>query len=172
MNQSHNDSQSKKIFGNINDLESLLNNPSLSNPLWPTILSWLVGIESEPNEQWITYPDHLEIRALVAKISTDNKSTNDFEVHHLNYDIYLCLKGSELVSSFWVGDISGHDSYDKDNDNLFYKVPPGIKPVHTSMNAGDILVLPPGEAHLPAQTDNSSSVTKIIAKIPSALIGA
>ena len=167
----HQKTPSKAIHDDTNNLKKLLNHPDLVNLTWPDIFSWLTKLNIKPNNEWTLHPTHSTIRAQVARIPTTNKATTDFEVHLLHYDIYLCLKGGELVSFFWLGDISNNKSYDKKTDNLFWHPSPEIKPTKLSMSPGTILILPPGEAHLPTQSDNiHNSVTKIIAKIPSAFI--
>lgn len=172
MSQLHQDAQSKTstktISGNTNNLKEILNHPHLTNPIWPTIFSWLTNLSPEPNQQWVTHPTHPQVRAQVTTIATK-------QIIILKYTTYTMIFTYALrvtKPSPYIGwEISVKTNCTIRRQTIFSAShPPSTTPIQTPMKPNHILVIPPGEAHLPAQPNRNKSVTKIIAKIPSTVI--
>lgn len=102
--------------------------------------------------------------AMVQRYETIDFSEARFESHKEYFDIQYIADGKESFGMTLVKDCKLNESV-PDNDVYFYDTPAFFTQVN--LKAGDLIVVPPEEAHQPRASYNSEKMTvvKVVVKV-------
>lgn len=134
------------IYDNIKNIEKYKDNKELY-----TVLSELSKIEiGKPDEK------HL--------INTRVLSDAKFEAHRKNIDVHYVLDQYEIILiTNKTEKLNIITEYNSENDMEFFEL--GDDYATIKLNAGDFLVVYPGEAHAPIITEDARTISKVCKKI-------
>ena len=100
----------------------------------------------------------------VQNYTTKSEDKCKLESHRKYVDIQFMVLGSERMDISDISRLSIKENYNPDKDVMFWNAPKHIATV--TLNAGDIIVLYPENAHRGAiSTSNCSNVVKIVGKV-------
>ena len=121
-----------------------------------------LNIKSLPVNEKIVVDD--EFYYSIQVYTTKSEDECKLESHRKYVDIQLLLSGCERMNIADVSRLTIKENYDSDKDVMFWNVPQHMASV--TLNAGDLIVLYPENAHRGAVAeDDSSKVVKIVGKV-------
>ncbi len=134
------------IYDNIKNIEKYKDNKELY-----TVLSELSKMEiGKPDKNYLTN----------TRILSDAK----FETHRKNIDVHYILDQYEIILiSNEIEKLNIFTKYNPENDMEFFELSDDYSTV--KLNAGDFLVVYPGEAHAPIITKDARTISKVCKKI-------
>ncbi len=104
------------------------------------------------------------LRVIPLKYETKNFDLTKFENHKKNIDIHYIMEGTEQIGINLVDNLKSNIEYNEDGD---YQLFDGSVEDKIILNAGEFLLLFPGEAHVTGgDVIGSAIVKKIVYKIP------
>lgn len=155
------------IVGNLNNLIQLYE--QLPHPAWRAVFTWLLQLPVSGQDQTFCHPDLPTIKAHLKTIATAHPDQARYESHQLHIDVHVCLSGSEIIQVVPTDQLTAI-SQNTVADYFLYE-PPRTPAQSVVMQPGDVAILLPPDAHLPALPHSQDKfVKKIIVKLPLRLL--
>ena len=163
------------LLGNLS--HSGTYNSLLRDGVWKVVLSWHnknfndrpIGTLPQNGLSYSVPIMEGEIKALLQSITTKDRIEKDFEAHRRMIDIQVCLGGSELIEWAPIGSLVAKTEYNEQKDVCMLHRPPQLGST-CSMTPGMMAIFFPEDAHMPGLRSKHDQVTKIVFKVPIALV--
>lgn len=108
--------------------------------------------------------DGKKLYYMVQNYTTKPKEERRFESHRAYADIQAVFSGRESMGLTQVTGLEVQTPYEEEKDIMFFTTP--AEYTDLKMNAGDFVVLFPGEAHMPqCQWNGPAQISKIVFKV-------
>jgi biofilm protein TabA len=108
--------------------------------------------------------DGRKLYYMVQTYSTKPISERRFEAHRVYADIQVVFSGREMMGFTKVAGLDVQTPYDATKDIIFFGTPADF--TELKMDAGQFVVLYPGEAHMPqCYWEAPSQVSKVVFKV-------
>lgn len=108
--------------------------------------------------------DGKKLYYMVQHYTTKPRAERRFESHRVYADIQVVFTGREVMGVSKVAGLDVQTPYDPAKDIMFFGTPADY--TELKMEAGEFVVLFPGEAHMPqCQWSGPAQVTKVVFKV-------